>query len=260
MNTLQKHKKNGEAGFKKFVRSLESMGDKTRQKVVQIAILEDPVYLMAALSNIISFEYLFSFDKEEKQKIYNSVNGGMQTLLFALRGHPRESEFVNHLATNTISKYKEESEYFRPAGPGQMLTAQKSFLAAMRSLQENFSISPFSWKLPSNSILNGLDFSSGPSSGSFILNYDSGSIALEGEIERRLRVGDWKHYYPNSELMAEGVYISSEKEGPWIFYYANGEIKSKGDYHEDLKNGTWEEYDRDGLMVEIIYKRGKADL
>lgn len=260
MNTLNKHKKKGIEGFKKFVSSLEGMSEATRLKVVQVAILEDPVYLMAAMSNMTTFEYLFRFDGEEKQKILNSVPGDIKTLLFAIKGHPRETEFVTGLDNSTAVKYKDESEYFNSGGPGQAMTAQKSFVAAMRKLQEEFIIPSFEWKLPSESVMNGTSFDSASSNGPFMLKYDSGILALEGELEKKLRVGEWKHYYPNGELMAEGVYISSEKAGPWTFYYSNGNIKAKGEFRENLKEGEWEEYDREGEMFQVNYKRGKSDI
>lgn len=259
MNTLNKHKKKGLEGFKKFVCSLEGMADKTRLKVVQVAILEDPVYLMAAMSNLINFEYLFKFDGEEKQKIFNSVPGGIKTLLFAIKGHPREVEFINDLDSKTVTQYKDESEYFTPPSFGQTLTAQKSFVEAMRKLQEGFAIKSFEWKLPSDGVINGLAFSSASSNGTFILKYDSGIVALEGELEKKIRIGEWKHYYPNGTIMAEGVYISNEKAGPWTFYYSNENVKAKGEFRENLKEGEWEEYDKNGEMFQVNYKRGKCD-
>jgi len=260
MNTLGKHKKKGLEGFKKFVGSLESMNEKTRMKVVQVAILEDPVYLMAAMSNIVDFNYIFSYSSEEMQKIYSGVAGGVQTLLFALYEHPQEQEFLNSLDDRTRSSYRDEKEYLKKPSSAQIMTARKSFLVSMRSLQENFSIGSFEWILPSDSVVNGTGFDSACSTGEFELKYDDGTVALSGELEKKLRVGEWKHYYPNGQLMAEGVYISSEKAGPWTFYFATGELKSKGEYKENLKEGTWEEYDREGFMTQVIYKRGKSEI
>lgn len=260
MNTLRKHKKNGEDGFKNFVASLEGMTEATRLKVVQVAILEDPVYLMAAMSNMTSFDYVFKFSSEETQKLYDNVGGGIQTLLFALYGHAKEGEFLNCLDDKTRSAYKDEKEYLKEPTSGQVETARKSFLEAMRKLQKDFALPQFEWKLPSDEVISGSAFDNATSNGAFVLKYDSGTLALEGELERKLRVGEWKHYYPNGQLMAEGIYVSSEKAGPWTFYYADGNLKGKGEFRENLKEGQWEEYDRDGVMIHVIYKRGKPDV
>ncbi len=257
MNTLGKHKKKGLEGFKKFVGSLESMNDATRMKVVQVAILEDPVYLMAAMSNMTDFNYIFKYGSEDIQKIYSTVAGGVQTLLFALHEHPKEQEFLMSLDDHTISSYKDEKEYLKDPTPGQIVTSRKSFVTSMRALQENFTISNFDWKLPSDAVIHGKSFDNASSTGEFKHKYDDGTLALQGDLEKKLRVGEWKHFYPNGQLMADGVYISSEKAGPWKFYFATGELKASGEYKENLKEGTWEEYDREGTMTQVIYKRGK---
>lgn len=260
MNTLTKHKKKGADGFKNFVCSLEGMGEKTRLKVVQVAILEDPVYLMAALSNMVSFDYIFRYEGDEAKKIYESVPGGVQTLLFALYAHDKAEEFLSNLDEATQLSYKDEKEYFKEPSAPQINTGRNSFVKAMRALQKDFQIKDFEWKMPSLGIINGDDFSKADSTGNFKLTYDDGTTALEGELEKKLRIGEWSHYYPNGALMAKGIYVSSEKAGTWSFYYSDGSIKSKGDYVENLKEGQWEEYDRDGDMMHVIYKRGKADI
>lgn len=260
MNTLGKHKKKGLEGFKKFVSSLEGMTAATRMKVVQVAILEDPVYLMAAMSNMTQFDYIFRYSSEEMQKVFNAVPAGNQLLLFALYEHPKEQEFLNSLDDKTRSSYRDEKEYLKQPSADQIGSAQKSFVAAMRKLQEDFAIGQFEWQLPSEGVISGHAFDSATSNGVFVHKYDSGTLALEGELERKLRVGEWKHYYPNGQLMADGVYLSSEKAGPWTFYYATGELKAKGEYRENLKEGEWEEYDRDGTMIQVNYKRGKSDI
>ncbi len=260
MNTLNKHKKKGLDGFKKFVCSLEGMSEATRLKVVQVAILEDPTYLMAALSNMVSFDYIFRYEGSDIQKLFEAVPGGVQTLLFALYAHDNAEEFLSNLDDTTRLSYKDEKEYLKEPEAAQINTARNTFVKVMRALQQDFQIADFEWSLPSVSVINGENFSSAESTGFFHLNYDSGTKALEGELEKKLRIGEWKHFYPNGALMAVGFYVSSEKAGNWIFYYADGSVKSKGEYRENLREGQWEEYDRDGLMIHVIYKRGKPDV
>lgn len=260
MNTLTKHKKKGLDGFKNFVCSLEGMSEATRLKVVQVAILEDPVYLMAALTNMVGFDYLFRYQDSEAQKIFDAIPGDIKTLLFALYGHEKSDEFLAHLDTATQASYKEEKEYFKEPTIPQINTARNTIVKAMRGLQKDFQITNFDWQLPSNRIITGEDFAQSESTGNFTLIYDNGKLALEGELEKKLRVGEWKHFYPTGSLMAEGFYVSSEKAGNWTFYYSDGSLKSKGEYRENLKEGQWEEYDRDGLMIHVHYKRGKSDV
>jgi hypothetical protein len=260
VNTLSKHKKKGPDGFKNFVCSLEGMAEKTRLKVVQVAILEDPVYLMAALSNMVGFDYIFRYEGKEAKKIFEAVPGGVKTLLFALYAHDKADQFLSNLDNSTQSSYKDEKEYFKEPEVSQINTARNSYVKAMRDLQNDFRIEAFEWKMPSLTIINGEGFSKAASTGVFTLSYDSGAKALEGELEKKLRIGEWKHYYPNETLMAEGYYVSSEKAGNWTFYYSDGNIKSKGEYRENLREGKWEEYDKEGLMMQVIYKRGRPDV
>lgn len=257
MDTLQKHKKNGEKGFQKFVRSLEAMNEEARQRVIQVVILEDPVYLAAAMSNIVNFDYLFRLDSEEKRAVFDGVVGGVKTLLFALKNYDGEEEFVSDLGTLIASRYKDEAEYFKVPEPSLTLKAQGAFVESMRKLQVALRISDFKWKLPSDSTLHGSAFRAAAASGEFLYRYDNGRVALEGELEKKLRVGPWKHYYPNGGLMASGIYISSEKQGAWEFFYSDGKIKAQGEYRENLKEGNWYVYDKDGVVTQVIYKRGK---
>lgn len=260
MNTLTKHKKKGPEGFKNFVCSLEGMGEKTRLKVVQVAILEDPVYLMAALSNMVGFDYIFRYEGAESQKIFNAVPGGVNTLLWALYAHDKADAFLSNLDEATKLQYRDEKEYLKEPEAPQINTARNSYVKSMRALQKDFQIAAFEWKMPSSRIINNEDFSNAESTGLFELNYDNGTNALRGELEKKLRIGEWNHYYPNGALMACGFYVSSEKAGSWAFYYSDGKLKSKGEYRENLKEGQWEEYDKEGLMFHVIYKRGIPDI
>jgi hypothetical protein len=260
VNTLTKHKKKGPEGFINFVCSLESMGEKTRLKVVQVAILEDPVYLMAALSNMVGFDYIFRYEGDEANKIFNAVPGGVNTLLFALYAHDKEDQFLSSLDEVTKLSYKDEKKYFKEPDAPQVTTARNSVVKAMRALQNDFRITAFEWKMPSHSIIHNEGFSKSASTGPFELSYDNGSPALSGELEKKLRIGEWNHYYPNGALMANGLYVSSEKAGSWSFYFADGSIKSKGEYRDNLKEGQWEEFDKEGLMFHVLYKRGIPDI
>ncbi len=63
-----------------------------------------------------------------------------------------------------------------------------------------------------------------------ILYDDSDKIRAEGQIEKGLKSGEWKHYYETGEIKEKGNFKYDKKEGIWQSYFKNGNIKIETSY------------------------------
>lgn len=69
--------------------------------------------------------------------------------------------------------------------------------------------------------------------------------------------GNYKEFYPNGELKAEGLYIDGKSEGLWTFYHINDGIEARGEYIDGLRTGLWEFFHKDGKKsAEGKYREG----
>jgi len=254
---LERHKKKGFEGFKHFVRFLETVSTQRRKDIIESAILEDPVYMVWVIKNMISVDYLLSMDSKEVEAYFNNCPNLLEVMAKAMLEHPLKNKIMDEFLPGQKKKeFIELSEIFKEVPKPAQLSAQYFLLERVRVLQESGSIHEYNWKLPPhhvaceeiNPIRNGL----------FKREYDNGQLALEGKIELTKRIGRWKHYYINGQLMAEGAYRKGQKTGEWTFFYANGKIKSRGDFFEDRKNDNWIEVDPDGNENTVKYQMGKV--
>ena len=60
------------------------------------------------------------------------------------------------------------------------------------------------------------------------MSYEDGTPWLEGVYRRNLRVGQWRYYWPNGNLMCEGEYEDDMRTGQWGFWNEDGELLYKG--------------------------------
>ncbi len=256
MYTLTKHKKLGLKGFKTFVKNLELFPEETVKTIISVGLLEDPVYIKWALKNKVGFHYFLKLDYESVLKVISKLGrSGLQLIVFAIKDHELEDEFLKkNMTEKVLFEYEELSKY-------TLVTEQESnigkfrIMEVMLELEMNYEIPSFAWDLPSLEVMQGKSHRLGKD-GSYLQKYLNGNIALEGQLIHMLREGSWRHYYPNGSLMAEGIYLQGEKNGNWDFYHPDGSRKSVGSYKEDLKNGKWIEY-ANGEGLELKYKEGK---
>lgn len=61
-------------------------------------------------------------------------------------------------------------------------------------------------------------------------------------------VGNYKEFYPNSGLKAEGLYVDGKSEGVWTYYHLNGKPQAKGRYVDGVRSGRWEYFDETGSL------------
>ena len=90
---------------------------------------------------------------------------------------------------------------------------------------------------------------------------DNGILVSEGIVdEAGNRNGNWKDFYPDGKIKAEGQYSENRKTGLWKFYSPNGNIEQIGYYANDRPNGLWTWYYEDGtLLREEEYFQGQRD-
>lgn len=257
MNVLTKHKKKGEEGFKRFIRNLETTPSAKLKNILEVCILEDPVYMKWILPNMIKFEYIMILNDIQIEQIYNSIANPAKTFVLAFWETEWQEDFEKEkLTPKILSVYTDEKEYTKDVLKNETRGAQLKIMQTIRDLQERRAIPDYEWQLPSKKVLNGSNQTI-PTKGEFELNFENGTPALRGQFEDKMRAGQWKHYYPNGQLMAEGIYNLGEKVGQWTFYYPNGKVKASGDYIENLKEGDWTEYDISGSESASHYARGK---
>jgi len=67
--------------------------------------------------------------------------------------------------------------------------------------------------------------------------YPNGEVISEGVIEKGKPNGYWKTYYPHKILKSEGNRINFKLEGLWLFYNNEGDTIEKIYYRKDKKNG-----------------------
>ena len=88
----------------------------------------------------------------------------------------------------------------------------------------------------------------------------SGQIETEGVLNGRKRVGNWKYFYANGELMSEENYKDGKLEGEQLIYYPDGQVTEFAVYKNGLKDGVISKYSSDGILIEeITYKEGKPN-
>ena len=257
MLILTKHKKKGLEGFQKYVEFLETTPPNKARDIIAVALLEDPVYMKWVMENMISFEYILNLDTDELEKIYSILPSPAPTFVYALYKFSDENKIIEKLIHKTRARYNEEKSLTKDVQQAQQVTSRITILQNIRFMQKRKEITPYDWKIPDNKVLNG-DNAIITEENKYLLNFENNSPALRGIMEKKLRAGLWKHYYPNGSLMAEGIYVDGEKEGPWKFYYKDGKIRSNGDFFENLKSGNWKEFDRNGNDQIVVYKRGKV--
>jgi antitoxin component YwqK of YwqJK toxin-antitoxin module len=81
--------------------------------------------------------------------------------------------------------------------------------------------------------------------------FKAGEIIGEGIMnEEGAKNGEWKEYFPNGSLRAEGKYNDGKRVGEWVFYHENGNIEQTGYYNDFGEyDGTWRWYYASGELL-----------
>ncbi|MBN1495876.1 MAG: hypothetical protein JXA07_03850 [Spirochaetes bacterium] len=89
-----------------------------------------------------------------------------------------------------------------------------------------------------------------------------GEGTMTGQSHNPVRHGNWKTYFiKNGRLKYEGVFVMGKKNGQFREYYPTSNIKAFGEYNNDKRNGNWVFYDEDGKTINEaksgLYTMGK---
>jgi antitoxin component YwqK of YwqJK toxin-antitoxin module len=92
--------------------------------------------------------------------------------------------------------------------------------------------------------------------------YKNGVIIGEGIVkEDGNRDGQWKDFYSDGSLQAEGIYDNGKQIGEWKYYHLNGKLEQTGKFNKQGKfEGKWKWYfDNSKLLKEENYRNGLKD-
>ncbi len=248
---LERIKKRQYVGFKEFVINLETTNLKNRIHIVNLAILEDPVFMTYALKNMKSYEDIILLPSFELEKIFNG-NDQIVTLFAKSLVGSSDQHLINlkNVLPHYFKKISDEFNYLNGISSTEIEGARLHLIKIVRKLQLEEQINGFSWRLPPLEIFN-LKI---PNEGLNQIFFETGILAAEGLIFKTKREGDWKHFYETGKLFAQGEYSDGLKSGCWTYYFGDGSLRSRGFYNDDLKQGVWLEWDKNGEVTEAHYK------
>jgi len=91
--------------------------------------------------------------------------------------------------------------------------------------------------------------------------YKKGALVSEGVVGTDgKRRGEYKEFFPDSTLRAEGLFIDGLRSGEWKFYYQNGKIQEIGTYKEGDPDGLWIwYYDNGQKQIEEQFYKGQPN-
>jgi antitoxin component YwqK of YwqJK toxin-antitoxin module len=78
------------------------------------------------------------------------------------------------------------------------------------------------------------------------------SIMIRMNLKNGYLDGTWESFFPNGQLMAEGVFKKHARAGLWSFYYENGVPMVQGSYYPDVLIFT--QHDDDYIVLGKEYK------
>lgn len=79
--------------------------------------------------------------------------------------------------------------------------------------------------------------------------YSDSTLRAEGLFVGGLRSGEWKFYYQNGKMQEVGSYKEGEPDGVWIWYYDNGQRQIEEQFYKGKPNGSYKEYDSKGNII-----------
>jgi hypothetical protein len=256
MGILNRIKRQELDGFREFVTNLETTTESKRKEIIQLAVLEDPIYMNWILKNITDVNKVIRLSSDQFEKILKNLPNGLQILSRAFYNHP-DLEFIKTqvLTRFMLGEFEDYLSNIKALKKSEQEGAQFLIMKSMRLLQAQEQIIGPHWFLPPIEIMREDKMKS--ISGVSEIFFENGNLAARGEILKNLREGFWEHFFENGKLMANGEYDQGQKSGSWSFWYISGKIKSQGEFKNDMKHGTWKEYDSEGTVTVVEFEEGK---
>ena len=92
--------------------------------------------------------------------------------------------------------------------------------------------------------------------------FSDGKVVAQGIVDDRGRFQDnWKEFYPDGTLKAEGRYRNGRRIGKWQFYFQNGTLEQVGHFNNNGEHhGEWTWYHSNGQIHMVQnYEKGLQD-
>ncbi len=253
---LSRIKKKEIAGFKEFVSNLETTAMEKRVEIIQVAILEDPIYMEWVMENMITIDHVLKITTDEFALICKKLPNGIGVLARAFFKTPYHNKLIDEfLPRELVSDYKDAAEYVGDLKKSDQDAARFIILKTTRALQENDTILGPPWSIPPIEVLKEANKMQSQT-GTLELKYENGVIAAKGAIIRNKRNGEWHHFFQNGNIMAKGFYSKGCRHGNWIFYYPDEKVRTEGEFIYDTKDGEWTEISKDGIKTIVTYDDG----
>lgn len=78
---------------------------------------------------------------------------------------------------------------------------------------------------------------------------EEGKMVYEGQFLNDKPYGEFRYYYPNSNLRVKMLYDGTGDTARTIHYHQNQMVQSEGKYIDQKKEGLWKFYNESGLLV-----------
>ena len=106
----------------------------------------------------------------------------------------------------------------------------------------------------------GIFTDAGQKQGNWKEYYDDGNLKAEGNYTNDLKDGYWKYYYKNGNLEEKGKYINNQPDSTWYWYYSDGNLLREEKFYNGLPDGLLTEYDKEGnVITQGDYLEGKRE-
>ena len=67
-----------------------------------------------------------------------------------------------------------------------------------------------------------------------------------GEYRLGMRSGEWRLWFVNGCVRAEGTVVDGTLEGWWVHWWPNGVKRAEGELRRGMQEGPWRYWHRDG--------------
>lgn len=99
-------------------------------------------------------------------------------------------------------------------------------------------------------VAEGITKADGVRNGDWKEYYTDGALKAEGKYDNGLKVGEWKYYHTNGKLEQTGNYnAKGQLTGDWFWYYPSGNIRREETFINGRSDGLMTEFDDEGNII-----------
>lgn len=90
--------------------------------------------------------------------------------------------------------------------------------------------------------------------GPYIKWHLNGKIAIDGEYNNGLKIGEWKQFHSNGKLHSSATYVDNKLEGRWYVWYDNDVKAAEGRSINGQEVGLYCAWDKTGKLKDEATK------